>query len=283
MTGHPQTPVGAAGADPHGLLRLAVDVATSAGRLVATGSKGTVEVSDTKSSPTDVVTAVDVASEQLIRREILAARPDDAFVGEEGDDIVGTSGVTWVADPIDGTVNFLYGIAQFAVSLAASVDDEVVAGVVHNPLSGETFSAVRGAGAFLDGQPIAVSGARDLASSLVAVGYTYRADVRAHQAVETARLIGVVRDVRRFGSAALDLCFVACGRLDAYVERGLKPWDLAAGRLIAREAGGRVAGLHGAEASELIVVAAPDALFPDFEEALLQAGFGAWPMPSWPG
>lgn len=283
MTAYPVTAEGEPGADPVALLRLAVDVARSAGRLVAAGRRGVVVVADTKSSPTDVVTAVDVASEQLIRREIRAARPDDAFVGEEGDDTVGTSGVTWVADPIDGTVNFLYSIPQFAVSLAARVGDEVVAGVVYNPMSGETFTAVRGGGAFLDGDPISVSGVRELASALVGVGYTYRADVRAHQAVETARLIGVVRDVRRLGSAALDLCFVACGRLDAYVERGLKPWDLAAGRLIAREAGARVAGLHGAEASERIVVAAPEELFAVFEDALLEAGFGDWPMPTWPG
>jgi len=279
----PPGPPGEAAPDPAELLRLAVHVATEAGRLVATGRRGIVEVSDTKSSPTDVVTAVDVASEQLIRREIRAVRPADAFVGEEGDDTAGTSGVTWVADPIDGTVNFLYSIPQFAVSLAARVGDEVVAGVVHNPLSGETFTAILGGGAFLGGEPITVSGCRDLATALVGIGYTYRADVRAHQAVETSRLVAVVRDIRRLGSAALDLCFVACGRLDAYVERGLKPWDLAAGRLIASEAGARVAGLGGAEASELIVVAAPVRLFPTFEEALVDAGFGDWPMPSWPG
>lgn len=268
---------------PGELLALAVDVATQAGRLVDAGRRGEVVVSDTKSSPTDIVTAVDVASEQLIRREIHHVRPDDAFVGEEGDDTAGTSGVTWVADPIDGTVNFLYRIPQFAVSLAARVGDQVVAGVVHNPISQETFTATLGGGAFLDGRPIAVSDCTELASALVGIGYTYRADVRSHQAVETARLVPVVRDVRRFGSAALDLCFLACGRLDGYVERGLKPWDLAAGRLIAQEAGARVAGLGGAEASELIVVAAPERLFATLEGALVAAGYTDWPMPSWPG
>ncbi len=240
-------------------------------------------VSETKSSPTDIVTAVDVASEKLIRHEILAVRPDDSFVGEEGDDVAGTSGVTWVADPIDGTVNFLYSIPQFAISIAARIGDDVVAGVVHNPVSGETFTAERGGGAFLDGEPISVSSCTALAKALVGIGYTYVAEVRGHQAVETARLIPVVRDIRRLGSAALDLCFVACGRLDAYVERGLKPWDLAAGRLIATEAGARVAGLHGAEASELIVAAASAGFFDTFEMALLTAGFGDWPMPGWPG
>jgi myo-inositol-1(or 4)-monophosphatase len=268
---------------PTELLELAVEVATKAGRLVAEGRRGVVEVSSTKSSPTDVVTAVDVASEQLIRREIRHARPHDGFVGEEGGDTVGSSAVTWVADPIDGTVNFLYNIPQFAVSLAARVADEVLAGVVHNPVSGETFTAVLGGGAYLNGEPIMASGCMELASALVGIGYAYTAEVRAHQAVETSRLVPVVRDVRRLGSAALDLCFLACGRLDGYVERGLKPWDLAAGSLIAQEAGAKVAGLRGAEASELIVVGAPDQLFPTFESALLEAGYGDWPMPEWPG
>ena len=265
------------------LLRLAIDVATDAGRLVAEGRRGIVEVSGTKSSPTDIVTEVDVASERLIRREILAARPDDSFIGEEGADIAGTSEVTWVADPIDGTVNFLYDIPQYAVSLAARIGEDVVAGVVHNPVSGETFTAQRGTGAWLNAKRIRVSSCTELSAALVGVGYTYLAEVRAHQAVETARLVPVVRDVRRLGSAALDLCFLACGRLDAYVERGLKPWDLAAGGLIATEAGARVGGLHGAGASERIIVAAPADFFPAFEEELLRAGFGDWPLPSWPG
>lgn len=268
--------------DPEDLLKLAERVAVAAGRLVAGARRGDVQVCATKSSPTDVVTAVDVASEQLIRREILAARPDDSFVGEEGDDITGHSGVTWVADPIDGTVNFLYAIPQFAVSLAARVGPRVVAGVVHNPMSGETFTATRGGGARLGGAPIGASDCRRLDKALVGIGYTYVAEVRRHQAAENARLLPVVRDVRRLGSAALDLCFVACGRLDAYVERGLKPWDLAAGRLIATEAGARVAGLDGADPSELLTVAAARYLFPAFERALKDAGFGEWPLPSWP-
>lgn len=276
-------PVTADPASPGRLLALATEVATRAGRLVAAGRRGDVEVAGTKSSPTDIVTAVDVASEQLIRREIRAARPDDSFVGEEGDDVAGSSAVTWVADPIDGTVNFLYSIPQFAVSLAARVGSEVVAGVVHNPTSGETFTATRGGGAFLNGEPISVSSCTVLSEALVGIGYTYVAEVRVHQGVENARLVPVVRDVRRLGSASLDLCFLASGRLDAYVERGLKPWDFAAGRLIATEAGAQVAGLRGADVSELLIVAAPRGFFATFEEALLQAGFGDWPMPSWPG
>lgn len=268
---------------PGDLLALAERVAVAAGRLVVEGRRRHVEVAATKSSPTDIVTAVDVASEQLIRREILAARPDDSFVGEEGDDVVGSSGVTWIADPIDGTVNFLYEIPQFAISLAARLGADVVAGVVHNPTSGETFSAVRGGGALRDGIPISASSCTSIDKALVGIGYTYVADVRRHQAVEVARLVPVVRDVRRLGSAALDLCFVACGRLDAYVERGLKPWDLAAGELIAREAGATVEGLDGAGASELITVAASTELFPAFEAALHDAGFADWPLPAWPG
>ncbi len=269
-------------ADPQELLDLAERVAVEAGRLVVAGRRGEVHVFATKSSPTDIVTAVDVASEQLIRSRILTARPDDSFVGEEGDDITGGSDVTWVADPIDGTVNFLYEIPQFAVSLAARVGRRVVAGVVHNPTTGETFSALRGGGAYLNGSSVAVSSSARLEAALVGVGYAYVAEVRRHQAAEVARLVPVVRDIRRFGSAALDLCFVACGRLDAYVERGLKPWDLAAGQLIATEAGALVAGLDGADASELLTVAAALALFPAFEVALKEAGFGDWPLPSWP-
>jgi myo-inositol-1(or 4)-monophosphatase len=263
--------------DAEGLLLLAERVARQAGRVVAAGRHGDVEVTRTKSSPTDVVTAVDLAAEQVIRQQILAARPGDGFIGEEGEDVEGSSGVRWVADPIDGTVNYLYGIPQYAVSLAAELDGEVVAGVVHNAATGETFTASRGHGAQLDGRPVVASACTDLASALLGIGYGYRADARAAQAVEVSRLVAQVRDVRRLGSAALDLCFVACGRLDAYVERGLKRWDLAAGGLVAREAGARVEGLDGEAASELLVVAAPEPLFERFHGLLVASGFGEWP------
>jgi myo-inositol-1(or 4)-monophosphatase len=268
--------------DPLDLLELAESTARAAGELVMLVRRGSVEVAETKTSPTDVVTVADLASEQLIRDRIFAARPDDAFIGEEGDDISGSSGVTWLADPIDGTVNYLYGIPQFSVSIAAQRGGVSVAGVVHNPVSGETFTAVRGGGAKLDGEAIFVSRQTDVAQTLVGTGFGYRADVRRHQVAETAALLPTVRDIRRLGSAALDLCNVACGRLDAYVERGLKPWDLAAGRLVVTEAGGRVEGLHGAEPSELLVVAAPVHLFDPFHAALVQSGFADWPMSDWP-
>jgi myo-inositol-1(or 4)-monophosphatase len=264
------------------LLLVAEATARDAGALLVQGQRGTVEVTSTKSSPTDIVTAVDVASEDLIRRAILAARPDDGFVGEEGDDVPGTSGVVWIADPIDGTVNYLYGIPQFAVSIAAAFDGTVVAGVVHNPVSGETFTAALGEGSRLDGRLVSVGSCTSVSQALVGTGYSYRADVRARQAVEMSRLVSVVRDIRRIGSAALDLCYVACGRYDAYVERALRPWDLAAGRLVVTEAGGRVEGLHGEEPGELIVTAAGAQLYDAFHEALLDAGFGDWSLPGWP-
>jgi myo-inositol-1(or 4)-monophosphatase len=264
--------------EPSRLLDLAVSAAHEAGELVASARREhRVEVEKTKTSPTDVVTAVDIASERTIRERVFAARPDDGFLGEEGDDVAGTSGVVWIADPIDGTVNFLYGIPQFAVAIAARVDGTVVAGVVHNPMSGETFTAVRGGGAYLDGGRLTGSACADVAEALVATGFGYRAEDRAVQAVEIGRLLPTVRDIRRLGSAALDLCFVAAGRVDAYVERGLKPWDLAAGGLIVEESGGRVEGLDGAPAQELLVVAASSGLFPAFHDRLKAAGFADWP------
>lgn len=268
--------------DPADLLELARATALEAGRLVGAAHREQVVVAATKSSPTDVVTATDVASETLIRARVLDARPGDGFVGEEGDDIASSSGVVWVADPIDGTVNFLYGIPQFAVSLAAQVDGETVAGVVHNPMSGETFTATRGGGAWLDGQRLEGSGCADIAQALIATGYSYEVAVRAAQSTEVARLLPRVRDIRRLGSAALDLCFVAAGRCDGYVERGLHAWDLAAGKLIVEEAGGRVEGLRGGPPGRLIVVAASRGLFEPLHTALVEAGFADWPLPDWP-
>ncbi len=268
--------------DDAALLTLATETARRAGELIRRGREGEVEVAATKSSPTDVVTANDVASERLIREAILGARPDDSFVGEEGDDVVGTSGVAWLADPIDGTVNYLYGIPQYAVSIAAQRNGRTVCGVVLDAASGEVFTAAAGRGAWLDDRPIQVSSAASVAEALTGTGFHYRADVRAHQAAETARLLPLVRDLRRLGSAALDLCYVACGRLDTYVERGLRPWDLAAARLVVTEAGGRVEGLFAAEPGELLTVAGSRALFDAFHDTLVGSGFADWPMPEWP-
>jgi len=264
------------------LVSLAEQIAREAGALAVEQRRGLVEVANTKTSPTDVVTEVDIAVERLIRSRLAQARPDDAVVGEEGDDSAGTSGLTWLADPIDGTVNFLYDIAQYAVSLAARDSAGTIVGVVHHAASGETFSAVRGEGAWLDGRPIHTSECTDPARALTGVGFSYRADVRTHQGAELAKLLPRIRDIRRLGSAALDLCYVACGRLDAYAERGLKPWDLAAGRLVCTEAGGRVEGMHRAEPGERLVAAAPERLFDAFHGELVSAGFDRWPMPEWP-
>jgi myo-inositol-1(or 4)-monophosphatase len=256
------------------LLDLAVATAHEAATLVTQRRRAGVEVADTKTSPTDVVTEVDHAAEELIRARLLAARPDDGIVGEEGDDTPSTSGVTWVVDPIDGTVNFLYGIPQYAISIAAKRGEEVVAGVVLDVTKGEAFTATLGGGAHLDGHPVRVRDVVPLEHRLVITGFSYERDTRVKQAAAIARLLGRVRDVRRLGSAALDLCYVACGRADAYVEEGLNEWDLAAGGLVVAEAGGRWAQRSGAGGKRL-VLASPAGGFDDFLGAVEECGFTA--------
>jgi myo-inositol-1(or 4)-monophosphatase len=259
---------------PRALLDVAVDAARIAARLVVDQRpRGQLEVTATKSSLTDIVTAMDQLSERTIVERISATRPEDGFLGEEGARSDGSSGVTWVVDPIDGTVNYLYEIPSYAVSIAARVDGEVVAGVVTNPVSGETWTAVRGEGAWLDGRPVRVNDPPELAMALVATGFGYSAARRSRQAEVLGQVLPKVRDVRRAGAASLDLCALATGRVDAYYEQGLKPWDLAAGGLVAREAGAVVGGLRGADAGESLVVAAPPGLFETLTELL--AGLGA--------
>ncbi len=259
--------------DPTDLLAIAVDAARAAARLVVDERPpGPLGVAETKSSVTDIVTVMDQRAESLLVELITAARPDDGFLGEEGAAKDGTSGVTWVIDPIDGTVNYLYEIPAYGVSIAARVDGEVVAGVVVNPVSGETFTAVRGQGAFLDGRAIRVNAAPELSMAMVATGFGYSVARRARQAEVLLHVLPRVRDVRRMGAASIDLCALACGRLDAYYEQGLKPWDLAAGGLIAAEAGATVGGLAGRPASEALVVAAPPGLFEPLVELLTALG-----------
>ncbi|MDQ4085254.1 MAG: inositol monophosphatase [Actinomycetota bacterium] len=266
------------------LLSLAVDTAHEAGALVARRrADAPVEVSATKSSPTDVVTASDTAAERLIRERLQAARPDDGFLGEEGGGTRGQSRVRWVVDPIDGTVNYLYGIPAYAVSIAAEVDGILAVGVVHNPVSDETWTALAGAGAWLDDRPVRVGARTDPAQALVATGFSYDVHTRAEQGRQVAWLLPRVRDIRRMGAASLDLCAVAGGRVDAYVEQGLKPWDLAAGSLVAREAGARVGGLGEDEAGERLVVAANPALWDRLQDLLREAGFGGRATVSGPG
>jgi myo-inositol-1(or 4)-monophosphatase len=237
---------------------------------------GRVDVADTKTSSTDAVTEIDRASEALIRERILARRPDDGFVGEEGDDRQGTSEVDWIVDPIDGTVNFVYGIPLYAVSIAAAVGGEVVAGHVVNVASGEEWAAIRGRGAWrLDGErrhPLTAPDPPDLAHALIGTGFSYVPEIRAKQADAVARMLPRVRDIRRTGSAALNLCELAAGRLDAFVEQGLKPWDLAAGGLVAGESGLVVSGLDGGP-DERLVMAAHPALAEEYFALVRACGF----------
>jgi myo-inositol-1(or 4)-monophosphatase len=248
--------------DPAALLDLAVATAREAAGLVARGRASAAAQVDVKSSPTDVVTAVDRASEELITARLLGARPRDGILGEEGVSREGSSGVRWVVDPIDGTVNFLYDLPGYAVSVAAEVAGRVVAGVVLNVATGELFTATAGGGAFLAAPgrpgPVRLAGSRpaSLAQTLVATGFGYREEQRRAQGAVVAALLPEVRDIRRHGSSALDLCTAAAGRVDAYYELDLKPWDHAAGALVAAEAGLVVTGLPGTPFAEPMAIAA---------------------------
>jgi myo-inositol-1(or 4)-monophosphatase len=255
------------GPDTAELLRLAEKVAREAGHLIVDERPAALRVGS-KSSDTDPVTEMDQAAERLLVERIRAARPDDGFLGEEGAAIAGTTGITWVIDPIDGTVNYLYSIPAYAVSVGVRVGEAVVAGAVVNPVTDEVWTARRGHGAWLNGRPVTVNDPPALAMALVGTGFGYDAARRARQADILREVVPRVRDVRRAGSAALDLCAVACGRLDAYFERGLNPWDLAAGGLIALEAGATVGGLRGRAAGPDMVLAAPGGLFEPLEEML---------------
>ncbi len=222
------------------LLEIAVAAARPAGALLLERFRGPATGLSAKTSRTDLVSDADRAAERLIAEAILGARPGDALVAEEGAAADGGSGVRWLVDPLDGTINFLWGVPHWCVSVAAYDADGGLAGVVHDPNRGETFTAVRGGGARLDGAPIAVRPPTPVSEALVATGFEYTAEARARQARLLATVLPAVRDVRRFGAAALDLCWVAAGRFDGYFETGLKAWDRAAGEMIVREAGGAV-------------------------------------------
>ena len=243
------------------LLHLARSLAVEAGTLVAEGRAGGIRSSETKSTSTDMVTEFDRASEALIVARLRTQRPDDGIVGEEGTDTEGSSGIRWLVDPIDGTTNFLYGLPGYAVSIAAADEHGALVGAVYIPTLGELFSAQRGAGATLNDLPISCGTLADPATALVATGFSYHPERRAAQARRVARLIGSVRDIRRMGAAAVDLCFVAAGRLDVYFEEGLGPWDLAAGELIAREAGCRTGDFDGGPARPGEVLVSNPTLF----------------------
>jgi myo-inositol-1(or 4)-monophosphatase len=239
------------------LLALATEVAHEAGAGLREAFGRALEIS-AKSTPTDLVSEADVATERLIRARLEAARPDDAIMGEEGDDRPGTSGLRWVVDPLDGTTNFLFGIPIWCVSIACEDADGAVAGVVFDPLRRETWAATRDGAPTLDGVPLSSPARGELSRALVATGFGYDAAVREAQARAVARLLPRVRDVRRLGAAALDLAWTAAGRFDAYYERGVKHWDIAAGRLICERAGLAVRDLPPAPPAERgMLVAAP--------------------------
>lgn len=246
------------------LVELAETLARAAGTLVREGRPSRVDVASTKSSPIDVVTAMDLASETLLREMLATARPEDGILGEEEGGLVGgTSGITWVLDPIDGTVNYLYGVPAYAVSVAAVTGPPdpagwtVQAACVHSVADGRTWTAGRGSGAWLDGERLGVNAPTSLAQSLVGTGFGYTVERRRNQARVLAEVLPQVRDIRRIGSAAMDLCSLANGGLDLYFERGLGPWDLAAASLVAQEAGAVVTGLRGARAGTAMTVAGP--------------------------
>ncbi|MBE7186857.1 inositol monophosphatase family protein [Jatrophihabitans endophyticus] len=249
------------------LHRFAVVLAAGAALRVSTAGAvaGVGAEVGSKSTPTDLVTATDRATERWLVARIAEQRPGDAILGEEGGPRPGTSGVRWLLDPIDGTVNFVLGLPQYAVSVAAELDGVVVAGAVANPVSGELFHAFQGGGAWLrtsaggTTRDLALHGPRSvpLPRAVVATGFGYDPARRARQVAVVAPMLPRVADLRRLGSAALDLCFVAAGRLDAYFEAGLNPWDHAAGGLVAREAGCVVVGARG-EPERLLVAAGAD-------------------------
>lgn len=250
---------------PDALARIALEAATDAALLILDRSRS--GVAATKSSATDVVTDMDRQAQELLAQTLHAARPEDAFFGEEGGSAAGSRPITWVVDPIDGTVNYVYDIPAYAVSVAAVTGDvhtpgawRPVAGAVVNPVSGERFWGATGTGAWRQrgrhtAMRVRVSTQADLGLSLIGTGFGYDAEQRARQARALTAILPRVRDIRRFGSAALDLCHVADGTLDGYYEEGLNPWDMAAGWLLVTEAGGRVENRDGGDPEKAMTIA----------------------------
>jgi myo-inositol-1(or 4)-monophosphatase len=283
---------------PTSLVDLASRIAAEAGAFLLDGWRLAGRTITTKSSATDMVSEMDEGAERLLVEAIIAARPDDAILGEEGANRPGTSGVRWVIDPLDGTTNYLYGIAQWAVSIGVEYNGEAVVGVVYAPALGETYVGVKGAGAHRNGLPIGVSTEANLGLALVGTGFGYAPQRRAYQSTVVAQLLPQIRDIRRFGSAALDLCAVASGQLDAYFEVGVNPWDVCAGDIIVREAGGAFGAVaisstgdqSGARAGETLVsdtepgsphrpiVAANPTVHDAFVSALISAHIGVQPV-----
>jgi myo-inositol-1(or 4)-monophosphatase len=240
---------------------LAVEVARAAGDLLLSRFGGPARGVATKSSRTDMVSDADRDAEALIERMLADARPDDGLLAEEGSSREGRGGLLWIVDPLDGTTNFLMGIPHWCVAVAVADADGTCVGVVADPCRGEVFRAVRGAGATLNGVPLRLDGSPPLAEALVATGFNYLRDERVRQAARVGGLLPDVRDIRRFGAAALDLAWLAAGRFDAYYETGLRPWDWEAGALCVVEAGGQAERFPGADGGLPLVVAARASLF----------------------
>lgn len=240
------------------LVELAADIAREAGELARSRRQQGVRLAATKSSLADIVTEADREVEQLIRERLRAARADDGFLGEESGAEAGTSGITWVVDPIDGTVNYAYGIPAYNVSIAAvrGAPDpdswEALAAAVNAPALGELFTAARGHGAWLDGGRLAVT-EETPAGALLATGFGYDPATHEGDLATVGRIMPIARDLRRMGAAALDLAYVAAGRLDGYFERGLRPWDHAAGALLITEADGAVSRIDIASARPMLI------------------------------
>lgn len=260
------------------LHRLALTVAEEGARMAREMREAGVAIADRKTSVADIVTEADRAVETAIRDAIAAARPQDGFFGEETDEAASASGLTWVVDPIDGTVNYAYGIPSWAVSVAVVEGDPDpqtwtgLAGAVVNPAAGETWEAFLGGGARLNGRPLQITKEVDLPRTLLGTGFGYLPERRVQQGEVVRHILGVVRDIRRAGAASLDICSVAAQRLDAYFETGLHPWDLAGGTVIAKEAGAHVSGLHGAGPGEAFYLACNPMIAGPLEDALVAAG-----------
>jgi myo-inositol-1(or 4)-monophosphatase len=260
------------------LLETALVVAREAAALSAERRRGTVTVAESKTSSVDIVTAVDREVEALVRKRLAELQPGDGFLGEEGGRADRTTSLTWVVDPIDGTVNYLYDIPQYAISIAVVEGDPTpgnwteLAGVVINAASGREFTATRGGGAFSDGIPLAVNRPESLGQSLLSTGFSYSRQIRTQQAQVMAVVMPHIRDIRRMGAASLDLTALAAGQLDIYFERMLQPWDHAAGVLIAREAGAEVRGWKGAAPDIDWLLAAHPEVIDEIEAVLVDAG-----------
>ena len=251
------------------LLDLAVGAARAAGDLLLERFRRPARGVETKSSSTDLVSEADRAAETLILDRLTQARPDDGVMAEEGGGRPSSSGVTWVVDPLDGTVNYLFRLPVWSVSIAAVDDEGALVGVVHDPNRDETFTAVRGGGAHLNGDPIFVSDRAELDQALIGTGFSYQAVARREQAERLVRLLPRVRDIRRGGSAAIDLATLACGRFDGFYEAPMEEWDKAAGVLLIREAGGIVSDLPGPHGLSPGVIAANPTLHDELRKLVI--------------